>query len=151
MSESTVEPLKLFRSQLRNPRFFVVDGDEFSAKGVSYPLNVSAMPPFTEAELAEAEETGNSVAVPTGRLSESNELPGRFLGDYEYDLYSKDALGSEANAAAWIAENTSLLESLGTIVLKSPRNGIHVLFFASFVYRNRAIDDWLFAIEEDAR
>src|SRR3989442_12912333 len=104
MSESIVESLRLFRSLIRNPRFFVIAGEMFSngwsAKGVGYPLHVSAMPSFSDAELIQAVDNGKSIGLPTGRLSDG-------LFDFEYDLYREDALGSEANAKAWIVENVS--------------------------------------------
>jgi hypothetical protein len=126
----------------------VIEGEIFpsgwNAKGVGHPLHVNSMPSCSDAESIQAVNDGKSIGLPTGRLSDG-------LFDYEYDLYTESSLGSEVYASAWIAENTSKLESLRSIILKSPRNGIHVLGFANSVYRNRAIDDWLFTIEEDTR
>jgi len=143
---SVAETLALWRSLVKNPRFLIVYGEKFASgysdKGLGYAIDVDNLPTFTDEELARAVESGKSIAIPTGRLSDN-------IVDIEFDPC--ETLGSEIAAKKWLAENLSRLESLQTIVLRSPRFGFHVLARSrSDSLDLSAVTDWLLILAEDS-
>lgn len=142
---SVNETLTACRSNVKNPRFLIVNGEMFpwgcNAKGLGYCCDVNNMPFFTDDEIIAAVSAGKSFAIPTGKLSDG-------LFDAEFDPWR--TLGSVDAAKEWLRENLWRLEKLDTIVLRSPQFGFHVLGFASFVYQNSTIDDWLWTLQADS-
>jgi len=144
---SSVETLALWRSLVRNPRFLIVNGEGFpwgfNVKGLGYDIDVRNLPVFTDEELVQAVASKRDIAIPTGKLSDN-------LFDAEFDIYR--TLGSQGAAQKWFAENLWRLEKLGTVIVRSPQYGFHVLGFSrSDSLDLNAITDWLWVVEEDNR
>jgi hypothetical protein len=144
---SVVETLAVVRENIPNAKFLIVKGEPrlsgWSSKALGYAVEDSNFPTFSDEEIIAAVAKKQAVAVPTGEHS-------NWLADVEFDIY--EILGSQAAADAWLAENLWRLESLGSIVVKSPRSGFHVWFFASSdTLDMETITDWLWIIEEDPR
>src|SRR6266480_7344770 len=103
---------------IRNPRYLVLNGDQFSPKAKGYVVTNEHIPVLAEEALQTAVNNDKIIAL---NLSEN-------LGYIEFDPC--ETLGSEDVAKTWLAENMWRLERLQTIVVRSRRFGFHVWFIA---------------------